>query len=305
MSNRIQKPVTVQLVGGLGNQLFGYFAGRYVSHRLGVALQLDMSQFDKGITAHGSDIRAFSLDEKIVNLRQETRFPVLVWQNAMNLTANKIPATRNLVERILGIHTAVPIGVDPRIKTVKPGMLMRGYYQSFRYVWEVVQQPEYQPFQLKQPSNWFAEMSEQARATPTVMIHVRRGDYAKPENVNFGMLSASYYANALGQLREALGARHQVWVFSDEIDKVREELHGHLQGNVKFIEPPAGTIAAESMMLMSLGAGIIISNSTFSWWSAILNPEAKVVAPTSWFKANEDPEDLIPGSWLRQESVWK
>ena len=96
-----------------------------------------------------------------------------------------------------------------------------------------------------------------------------------------------------------------MWVFSDEIDKVRVELEGHIDGNVTFVEPPAGTIAAESMMLMSMGVGIIISNSTFSWWSAILNPDARVVAPTSWFKANEDPEDLIPGSWLRQESVWK
>lgn len=305
MSELHKKAVTVQLVGGLGNQLFGYFAGRYVAERLGVNLNLDMSQFDKGITAHGSDIRAFTLNEKVVNLRQETRFPVLVWQNALNLTANKVPVTRTIVERVLGIHTAIPIGVDPRIHSVRPGMLMRGYYQSFRYVWQVVQRPGFSNFELKQPSPWFTQQVQAAQANPPIMVHVRRGDYAKTENAKFGMLSSEYYSQALAKLRRELGDATPVWVFSDELDKIKLELGEVLKGDVSYIHPPEGTVAAESLMLMTKGAGNIISNSTFSWWSAILNGQSNVVAPTKWFKAMEDPEDLIPGSWLRQESVWK
>ena len=297
--------MTIQLVGGLGNQLFGYFAGKFVSQKLGVPLQLDMSQFDKGITAHGSDLRDFKLDEKIVNLRQETRFPVLVWQNVLNLIANKVPVTRNQVERVLNIHTAQPIGVDPRLGAIKPGMLIRGYYQTFRYVWAVVQEPEFSGLHLRNPSTWFKDMKHEAAAAAPIMLHVRRGDYAKPANANFGMLSAAYYERAVAQVRAKLGSTNPVWVFSDGLQAVREELAGHLSGVVRFVEPPSEVPAAESLMLMASGAANVISNSTFSWWSAILNPESIVVAPTKWFKAMEDPEDLIPGNWLREESVWK
>jgi len=299
------KPVTIQLVGGLGNQLFGYFAGKFVSQKLGVPLQLDMSQFDKGITAHGSDIRDFKLTEVVVNVRQETRFPILVWQNILNLVANKVPATRNIVEQVLNIHTAQPIGVDPRLDSIRPGMLIRGYYQTFRYVWSVVQRPDFGGLELTIPSTWFQDMKREAKAVAPIMLHVRRGDYAKPANSNFGMLSAEYYERAVEQLQAKLGTTSPVWVFSDEIETVRQELAGHFSGVVRFVDPPSGVSAAESLMLMSSGAANVISNSTFSWWSAILNPDAIVVAPTKWFKAMEDPEDLIPGGWLREESVWK
>lgn len=300
-----KKAITVQLVGGLGNQLFGYFAGRYVANKLGVPLQLDMSQFDKGITAHGSDIRSFSLAEDIVHIQQETRFPVLVVQNAMNLLANKMPATRTLVEKFMGIHTSVPIGVDPRIHTMAPGMLMRGYYQTFRYVWEVSQAAGYKQFELTEPSAWYRDLSQRALEIRPIMVHVRRGDYAKPANVGFGMLSADYYKAAVEILRAKLGGEVPVWVFSDELSLVRQELAGVIGGEVEYVDPPLGTDAAESMMLMAIGRANVISNSTFSWWAAILNPAAPVVAPTAWFKEMPQPEDLIPGSWLRQESIWK
>ena len=304
MSSRGQKPVKVQLVGGLGNQLFGYFAGKYLSALLNVHLLLDMSHLELGLTAHKSDIRAFNIDATVIVAKRES-----LLRRCLNFFlvgfAHRVPLARIPVEKMMQRHTSRFVGVDPCLEKVAPGMEIRGYFQTYRYVDEVLRGSRVTQLALKEPSSWFISMAEEAKNVPTIMMHVRRGDYARPENANFGMLSASYYATALSQLRDALGSDNQVWVFSDEIDMVRYELDGHIQGNITFIEPPAGTVAAESMMLMSLGAGIIISNSTFSWWSAILNPDAKVVAPTRWFKAKEDPEDLIPGSWLRQESVWK
>ena len=304
MTMRVTKPVTVQLVGGLGNQLFGYFAGRYVAKRLGAELLVDISQFDKGITAHGSSIESFVLSERIVNLKQETRFAILLTQNLLNFASSKVPAFTGAAELLTRIHTSRPIGIDPRISKIKPGMLMRGYYQSYVYVQDVVSESTFD-LVLSQPSEWFKSMvTDAARAKP-IMVHVRRGDYAKAENKDFGMLDARYYENAVSRARKKLGDAHRpIWIFSDDIPLVRTEL-SELFSDASFVVPPDESNAAESMILMSKGAANVISNSTFSWWAAILNSGSVVVAPSKWFKNMNDPEGLIPPEWLTQESEWK
>lgn len=137
------------------------------------------------------------------------------------------------------------------------------------------------------------------------MVHVRRGDYAKAENKDFGMLDVRYYENAVSRARKKLGdANRPIWIFSDDIPMVRKEL-SQVFLDASFVVPPRESNAAESMILMSKGAANVISNSTFSWWSAILNAGSVVVAPSKWFKNMNDPEGLIPPEWLTEESEWR
>jgi hypothetical protein len=67
---------------------------------------------------------------------------------------------------------------------------------------------------------------------------------------------------------------------------------------------PRESTAAEALYLMSLGSGSVISNSTFSWWSAKLGNGGPIVAPQSWFKTLPEPLHLIPPDWLRIPSTW-
>lgn len=58
------------------------------------------------------------------------------------------------------------------------------------------------------------------------------------------------------------------------------------------------------MQLMSLCKHHIVANSTFSWWSAWLNPNFQkiIVAPQVWLtnkNAYEDTKDVIPKDWIR------
>ena len=302
---KMLKPVTVQLVGGLGNQLFGYFAGRYVAKRLGTELLLDVSQFDKGITAHGSSIESFVLNERLVNLGQETRLPVLVAQNALNYAANKVSSLTRMTEMLTGIHTSKPIGIDPNILSVRPGMLMRGYYQTYFYVQEVMSDDSFNQLRLSKLTNWFSDLADESESARPIMVHVRRGDYAKEANRNWGMLDARYYQNAVARALHMIDEPDRpVWVFSDEIPLAKAELSQVLP-NARFILPPRESPAAESLMLMSRGSANVISNSTFSWWSAILNADSVVVAPSKWFKNMPDPEGLVPPNWQIEESDWK
>jgi hypothetical protein len=137
---------------------------------------------------------------------------------------------------------------------------------------------------------------------------VRRGDYLLEKNDFIGALSVNYYLKALRLVDRKLEHRitgRPIWIVSDDPSVVREEFAGTSEfESAQYIEAPKNSDPAESLVLMSAASSIVISNSTFSWWSAALSQGANIVAPSKWFKESEDPDSLIPDSWLRAESSW-
>ena len=78
----------------------------------------------------------------------------------------------------------------------------------------------------------------------------------------------------------------------------------HSKGKWEFLE---GEEDICDLYLMSKIKNNIISNSTFSWWSAYLNDHAdkKIIAPWKWFGPKrvacnyKETADLIPENWIR------
>ena len=63
--NRIQmgsRQTTVRLIGGLGNQLFIYFAGLFVSKKFNTKFVCDTSFLDSDRTKHGVSVASFALE---------------------------------------------------------------------------------------------------------------------------------------------------------------------------------------------------------------------------------------------------
>ena len=79
---------------------------------------------------------------------------------------------------------------------------------------------------------------------------------------------------------------------------VREQLA--LPADTVYVDWNTGEDSWQDMMLMSRCRHHIISNSTFSWWGAWLNPRADklVVAPNRWTKQSDDTS-ILPPSWLQ------
>jgi hypothetical protein len=294
------KPVSARIVGGLGNQLFGYFAGRYLSEKIKTRLILDDSQLVHNKHSN-STIFDFDLEDCTVRADQKTlRLSQLI---------DRIPPRTeffdHLYSKYLGIHYSREIGFDPTLNEVNYGATLIGYYQSYRYFYGTSYFKEDKKLSLVSPGKWFLDLENEIGSTKPIVIHVRRGDYSKAINREFGLLNLDYFMNGLDILksRAEIGSS-EVWVFSDSLDEVKSEF-GKAGKDFRFISPDQKSSAAENLLLMSKGKAIITSNSTFSYWSALLSAHKNVIAPSKWFQAKEDPLDLIPPTWTQLESTWQ
>lgn len=128
----------------------------------------------------------------------------------------------------------------------------------------------------------------------TTSIHVRRGDYLKFSN-HHTVQTLEYFNKAINLLKNDT---ELFIIFSDDIEWCKENFIGD---NFFFVENEKDYV---EMYLMSFCKNNIISNSSFSWWSAWLNENdnKKVIAPTNWFGpslSNISDVDIIPYKWIK------
>jgi hypothetical protein len=291
--------ITVKLVGGLGNQLFGYFAGRYLADKLDTDLILDLHQ-QKNNPHLGSTIFDFKIDTRLSNGNKVPRFI----ETLSNLAPRRLFNVDDLVRSFLKVHVSRTSGFDSKLEFVRDGSYISGYFQTHRYFLQNPGAMKGADFELAKPSPWLNEMLSEAKAARPTVLHVRRGDYSKKINSPMGLLSPRYFLSALEVLQNRPNnPEGEVWVFSDSIPQVQGEF-GNAGRQFRFIEPPIESSAAENLLLMASGTSLVISNSTFSYWSALLGKVPAVVAPKKWFRRLEDPIDLVPSNWHRIESEW-
>ena len=287
------RPITIRLVGGLGNQLFGYYAGAALAARHGAPLRLDTSWVRHGITDHGIEILRFDLpgdwmDDRSLGARLSA--PGSLVGRAWSKALREVPALR----RPLRIHEAEGVGHDPTLLDQPPGTRLRGYFQSWRTVQNAMDSGYPRRPRLRYQSSWLDQIISRAQDESPLVVHVRRGDYAKvPE---FGLLGASYYESAIDRLRGE-GVTGPIWLFSDEPALAQHALGRHA-ASAELISSPDGP--ATELLAMSHGAGLVIANSTFSWWGATMSaPKTPVIAPDPWFAAGPAVQGLIPPEWTR------
>lgn len=118
-----------------------------------------------------------------------------------------------------------------------------------------------------------------------VGIHVRRTDYLDPNRVQYG-LPLEYYTEAMAHF-----PNRKFVVCSDDIAWCKEQ---EVFKDCDFSEGNE----IEDMNLLASCNGIIIANSSFSWWSAYLSAEGtKVIAPLRWDK--EDKVFPMNNEWIK------
>lgn len=153
-----------------------------------------------------------------------------------------------------------------------------GYFQNYRYVEEVW--PTIKP-EIFQHLN--SIQIPDSLPTRYLVIHVRGGDFFKLSSTQ-GVLSANYYQEAL--LKFPGLSNLDVVIVTDDVDSVQRV---SLEINPDFIIGPNDLNEWQTLKLMANAQGLIMANSTFSWWGGRMALEhgCKVFLPSPWVKTDQ------------------
>ena len=294
--NTARKAITTKVVGGIGNQLFCYFAGFYLAKKLGCELRVDVSDIRSKRSVHDVSIEVLELPGDFFSKSNSSV------QHLSERVRNKLNRTIPILRISKNSFTSNEIGFDPLLDDIRFPATIRGYFQSYKY-FEAFPLDETR-INLKNPSSWYLKMEKTLSKKQFTSLHIRRGDYLNYSDT-YGLLSARYYDEAIRSLA-IQNQLHQLHVFSDDIDAAHEILKQIVPSNTVWISPPDESNPVESLFLMSLATSNIIANSTYSWWGATLNREkSTVIAPKKWFRSMPDPKFLYPPEWQLIESHWQ
>lgn len=286
--------IATKLMGGLGNQMFQYAAGRALALRRGTELKIDLSWLEgqqEVATPRQYELDCFSLS------------PVFAGPDDR-------PGSASLLGRLLGRQPGSGLMREPASHAFDPAVLeapdnsyLDGYWQSEKYFHdqsEVIRQD----FTFAQePTGKNKQLLEEISSVAALSLHVRRGDYAAdPQTKEFhGLIPLDYYDQSVKLIvKRAKLKTPRLFVFSDDPGWCQEHLK--LDHPTTYVSHNTGLKGFEDMRLMSACSHHIIANSSFSWWGAWLGekPAQIVVAPEKWFNdPSMDTTDRIPERWDR------
>lgn len=289
--------IFIELSGGVGNQLFMYFAGLSLALRLGVDLVCSRKIDDKAENLHPGSIESLDLlciwDQAKLNISEITT------QERIQRRLSRMDSTiLNFLLPNFKYFESATIGYDSRIYRLKAGSSLRGYFQSFRYYEDCKRFVDASSIlKLRNPSQKYLSLRNEFRTGNICAVHVRRQDYRFHQNT-IGKLSATYYLNALSKLNDVMDI-DQFYVFSDDAKESKDLLSNILPTNTIWAEDLEDLNPIETLILMSSAKAIIAANSSYSASAAIIaNEGTQVFAPDQWFIGQEDPVGLIPSHWF-------
>ncbi|MCL4404047.1 alpha-1,2-fucosyltransferase [Patescibacteria group bacterium] len=284
--------VIAKLIGGLGNQMFQYAAGRRLALQRNTQLKLDIRAFET-YKLHRYSLDGFKIAATFAtgdDFKKVGRISTssMAAQLAHKLKINRFG--RLVIERSFGF--------EPEILNLPDGVYLDGYWQSPLY-FNDIEGTLRREFSLKEALPDYGGLLEKIRQPNSVSVHVRRGDYVNDALTNqfHGTCSPEYYRRASQVIGERV-SRPQFFVFSDDIDWVRDNLT--IGASTTFIDKTFGLSNYQELILMSYCQHHIIANSSFSWWGAWLgdSPSKIVVAPKRWLNLPVETKDLFPADWI-------
>lgn len=268
--------IIVKIWGGIGNQLFQYVFGQYLRFRYDQEVWYDDNSYQTTDKLRKRELDALDADIHYDNSCKFSKYRG-VKNRLLRYTFQLLPKNHYICEG------------DKLPETFKKEHVyfFQGYWQAIEYYnWL---KNHISGFEIKSkviPTELLPLFNEIKAENNSLSVHVRRGDYFIPKNIKtYGVCDAAYFKKSLAELKST----HQnlkTYIFTDDLDWVKSNLH--LDESVTLIPnyPISQFVYIE---LMSLCKHHIISNSSFSWWGAVLNeqPNAIVVAPSKWTLTSE------------------
>ena len=282
--------ITINLMGGLGNQLFQIFVTISLSLKYKIPFIFEYSDILK-IGHH----RPTYWNNFLLSLKKFTTL------NKLNYPLYREPS-HNYQEIILSNHLG-------HIK--QSGLKLTGYFQSYKYfkdeyssIIKFIKLSETQEIVKKKYNNYFENKKN------VISLHFRLGDYKKIQEYH-PILNDEYYIKSLNHMIENISDKNITILYFCE--KEDNELVSSRMNNIiknvthnkiiDIIKVNDNIEDWEQLVIMSCCEYNIIANSSFSWWGAYFNDyKDKIVCyPSIWFGKNnkENINDLCPDNWIK------
>lgn len=278
--------IIVKVWGGIGNQLFQYVFGQYLKCRYGQEVYYDNNSFISTDKLRKPELYAVDAKMKYDNRcsfskTRGVKNRVLRFMFQMHLKHHYIAEGNPIPDNYKADHV----------------YFFQGYWQDIKY-YEWLQ-ANVSSFVVRS-QDWPNELAEIRKliesSENSVSIHIRRGDYFKPENVKtYGVCDAAYFERGLEIIMEEV-TNAKLFVFSDDLLWVKNNLS--LPESSVFV-PNYDVSQFSYIELMSLCKHHIISNSSFSWWGAVLNEKDgnSVICPKKWTLTS--PLTIALDKWIK------
>ncbi|MHB1953479.1 MAG: alpha-1,2-fucosyltransferase [Sulfobacillus sp.] len=246
-----ERYLTVELMGGFGNQLF------MVATLLATAKKHGMTPFIS---------RAYDATRN----RSYERFFAGIPFCRENTGTETETSEFVLVREPRFCHDEI---IVPAVRRVK----LHGYFQSWKYFHHLrdeIFSAFNVEFHRKQAAPRYREIAS-ALGDDLVAVHVRRMDYLQLSEYH-NVLTQDYYRKCI----DVLGKDRGYLIFSDDIEHCkRDSLFGSLP-RVHFLQEDG---PVSEMFVVSMCRDLVIANSSFSWWCAYLGAPERVFYPVPWF----------------------
>jgi hypothetical protein len=293
--------IVVKLAGGMGNQMFQYAAGRYLSEKHQTALKLDLRfLLDRtprmDFSYRDYDLDLFSVQGDIAKSDEIVEFGKY----------RKVKRVLHFFQQKINPNLPVyvrenPCQFDPRFFKIPAHAYIEGYWQSEKY-FKQIEPIIRREFVFRDAFDEKGiDMARRISAVNAVCLNVRRGDYVSNPiaSQHHGVCELNYFTNAVSIIASKVPNPH-FFIFSDDFEWCRSNMHldypctivGDEYGGRKF---------GQKLHLMTKCKHFIIPNSSFGWWAAWLNTSSDklVIAPARWCREiSSETKGILPAEWI-------
>ena len=262
----------VDLMGGLGNQIFQLNFGNYLKKE-GFNVYINLEWFNSNIFNDGTTRRSLILNPLDFELENANKFILNKFSFFENLQNNKI--VNKLKFPILKNTYKLHNGHFFEVENKKKYNRFSGYWQNQKYL---KGQKNYLLNSLEKNSLFNQNLNSPTQKT---LIHIRKTDYLKLGEV----LPESFYKNAINEVMKE-DKKFKYDIFTDEnTPSSYSDLYKNAE-NV-FINSDENPLITLSKMMNY--KNYIIANSTFSLLPAYLSysSDSIVIYPEPWYKYSQ------------------
>lgn len=309
----------IRMSGGLGNQMFQY--ALYLKLKsMGKEVKFDDINEYRGEKARPIMLAVFGIE-----------YPRATWDEITPFTDGSMELRKRLRRKIFGrraIEYEEQGYYDPKVLSFE-SMYLRGNFQSEKYFEDIkdevralYQFPTLEDMHL--PDKLYKATRgclNQIEGSEAVGLHMYRSDSRIDGELYDGICTEKYYEGAVRFIQDKV-SNARFYIFSNEPKWVRGWVNALIQSQItegmsrdearamekRFVMVEANTeyTGYLDMMLMSKCKHNIISNSSFSWWSAWINsnPDKIIVAPDRW-RCETESDDVYTAGMTRINSKGK